>query len=180
MFRSGDEVIEIEDNPTVHWFRRKFPITERYEGQHFFVRRAGRLFATPLALVLVMVETSDLIFAVDSIPAIFGVTHDPFIVYTSNVFAILGLRSLYFLVAGVIGLFRFLKIGLALVLMFVGVKMLIKELYEIPIGLALGVVVAILATAILTSIRAARRDAALGLPPDTGPADAPETVRSGE
>jgi tellurite resistance protein TerC len=180
MFRSGDEEIQVEENPTLRLFRRLFPITERYEGQHFFVRRDDRLFATPLALVLVMVETSDLIFAVDSIPAIFAVTNDPFIVYTSNVFAILGLRSLYFLVAGVIGMFRYLKVGLALVLMFVGIKMLIGEWYEIPIGLALGVVVAILATAILTSIQATRRDEAEPLRGETAAADEPEAVSSNE
>jgi tellurite resistance protein TerC len=180
MFRSGDEEIEIEENPTLRLFRRWFQITERYEGQHFFVRRDGRLLATPLALVLVMVETSDLIFAVDSIPAIFAVTNDPFIVYTSNVFAIMGLRSLYFLVAGVIGMFRYLKVGLALVLMFVGLKMLIGEWYEIPIGLALGVVVAILATAILTSIQAARRDETELLQGDMAPDDEPEAVSSNE
>jgi tellurite resistance protein TerC len=127
--------------------------------------------------VLLMGETTDQIFAGDSIPAIFGVTRDPVILNTSNVFAILGLRSLYFMVSGVIGLFRYLKIGLALVLMFVGVKMLIAywEIH-IPIGIALGVVVAILATAILTSIHAARREAirGLGTPGSDGEADDPE------
>jgi tellurite resistance protein TerC len=164
MLMHRDEEIEIEDNPQMRFFRRVLPnLTEGYEGRHFFVRRDGKLFATPLALVLVMVESSDLIFAVDSIPAIFGVTRDPFIVYTSNVFAIMGLRSLYFMVAGVLGLFRYLTIGLALVLMFIGVKMLLVAWeIHIPIGIALGVVIAILATAILASIRAARGDAAPG------------------
>jgi tellurite resistance protein TerC len=163
MLLSGDEEMEIEHNPQMRFFRRILPITERYAGKHFFVRQGGKLFATPLALVLLMVETSDLIFAVDSIPAIFGVTRDPFIVYTSNVFAILGLRSLYFMVSGVIGLFRYLKIGLALVLLFVGVKMLLAYWeVHIPIGIALSVVVGILATAILASIHAARREAGRG------------------
>jgi TerC family integral membrane protein len=160
MLTGGDETVEVEQNRMVRFFRRLLPITENYEGERFFVRRAGRLFATPLALVLVVVESSDLIFAIDSIPAIFGVTQDPFIVYTSNVFAILGLRSLYFLIAGMISTFRYLKIGLALVLQFVGGKMLIVPWVKIPIGIALGVVVAILAGAIFFSIRAARREAA--------------------
>jgi TerC family integral membrane protein len=160
MLTGGDETVEVEQNRMVRFFRRLLPITENYEGERFFVRRAGRLFATPLALVLVVVESSDLIFAIDSIPAIFGVTQDPFIVYTSNVFAILGLRSLYFLIAGMISTFRYLKIGLALVLQFVGGKMLIVPWVKIPIGIALGVVVAILASAIFFSIRAARREAA--------------------
>jgi TerC family integral membrane protein len=160
MLTGGDETVEVEQNRMVRFFRRLLPITENYEGERFFVRRAGRLFATPLALVLVVVESSDLIFAIDSIPAIFGVTQDPFIVYTSNVFAILGLRSLYFLIAGMISTFRYLKIGLALVLQFVGGKMLIVQWVKIPIGIALGVVVAILASAIFFSIRAARREAA--------------------
>jgi tellurite resistance protein TerC len=164
MLTSGSEAMEVESNPTVRFFRRLLPITESYEGERFFVRRAGRLFATPLALVLVLVETSDLIFAVDSIPAIFGVTQDPFIVYTSNVFAILGLRSLYFLIAGMIGTFRYLKVGLALVLQFVGAKMLVVPWVKIPIGVALGVVVGILSISILASIRTARREAAEAQP----------------
>jgi tellurite resistance protein TerC len=182
MLRSGDEEIEIEDNPQMRFFRRLMPrITEGYEGRHFFVRRDGLLYATPLALVLLMVETSDLIFAVDSIPAIFGVTRDAFIVYTSNVFAILGLRSLYFMVSGVIGLFRYLKYGLALVLIFVGIKMLIAYFnLHIPIGIALAVVVAILTTSILASIRAARREVGLGpggaAPPPEGTSPSEEEV----
>lgn len=139
-------------NPVVGFFRRVFPVTDRYEGDRFFTEVNGRRYATPLLLVLVLVETSDLIFAVDSIPAIFAVTRDPFLVYTSNVFAILGLRSLYFLLAGVVNLFRFLKLGLAVVLSFVGIKMLMVEFYKIPIGVSLGVIVGVLAASVIFSI----------------------------
>jgi tellurite resistance protein TerC len=150
--------IEVDTNPVLKLVRRLLPVSNRYHGQRFFVReRVGRsplprLVATPLFVVLVLVETTDLIFAVDSIPAIFAVTTDPFLVYTSNVCAILGLRSLYFLLAGIIDKFRFLQIGLAIVLIFVGAKMLLAEVYKIPIGLALGAVAGILATAVITSL----------------------------
>ena len=117
--------IHPERNPVVTFFRRVMPTTEGYEGDIFFVRRQGRRLATPLFFVLVMVESTDLVFAVDSIPAIFAITSDPFLVYTSNVFAILGLRSLYFLVAGIMDLFRYLKFELGVVLVFVGVKMVL-------------------------------------------------------
>jgi tellurite resistance protein TerC len=127
-------------------------VTHDYHGQNFFVRANGKLSATPLLLVLVVIETTDLLFAVDSIPAIFAVTSDPFIVYTSNVFAILGLRALYFLLAGIMDLFRFLKIGLSLVLIFVGAKMMIMDLYEIPIHVSLAVVAGILALSIVASL----------------------------
>ncbi|BDG62350.1 TerC family protein [Caldinitratiruptor microaerophilus] len=147
-----DTDIHPERNPVLRFFRQWMPITEGYDGEHFLVRRAGRLFATPLFLVLLMVETTDLIFALDSIPAIFAVTRDPFIVYTSNVFAILGLRSLFFLLAGIMGLFRYLKLGLAVVLVFVGVKMMIVEIYKIPIAASLGVVFGVLAISVLASV----------------------------
>ena len=133
------------------------PVTENYEGDHFFIRRAGKLLATPLFLVLLIVESTDLIFAVDSIPAIFAVTNDPFIVYTSNVFAILGLRSLYFLLAGVIDKFYYLKLGLSAVLTFVGTKMVIVDFYKIPVGLSLGAIACILAISVIASLLRSRR-----------------------
>ncbi len=155
-----DTTIEPDRNPLVKLFRRLFPITEHYEGEHFFIRRAGRLMATPLLLVLVMVESTDLVFAVDSIPAIFAVTQDPFLVFTSNIFAILGLRSLYFLLAGALDKFYYLKTALAVILVFVGVKMLIVEFIKIPIALSLAVIVGLLAIAIIASLLRARRDPA--------------------
>jgi tellurite resistance protein TerC len=153
-----NEELHPEDNPIIKLFRRMMPVTENYEGDKFFVRRAGVLMATPLFLVLLMVETTDLIFAVDSIPAIFAVTLDPFLVYTSNVFAILGLRSLYFVLAGVIHKFHYLKLGLSAVLTFVGVKMLlIDTAFKIPTLLSLGVVATILTIAVIASLIRARR-----------------------
>jgi len=155
-----DMSIEPDRNPLVKLFRRLFPVTETYEGEHFFIRRAGRLMATPLLLVLVMVESTDLVFAVDSIPAIFAVTQDPFLVFTSNIFAILGLRSLYFLLAGALDKFYYLKTALAVILVFVGVKMLIVEFIKIPIIVSLGVIVGLLAIAIVASLLRARREPA--------------------
>lgn len=146
-----------DQNFVLKLFRRIFPVADAYEGDQFFIRRAGKLFATPLFIVLLVVESTDLIFAVDSIPAIFAVTDNAFIVYTSNVFAILGLRSLYFLLAGVVDKFHYLKLGLSVVLVFVGVKMLIVDLYKIPIGLSLGVIATILTTSIVASLIRSRR-----------------------
>ncbi len=128
------------------------PITNEFHGQRFFVRIDQRLWATPLFVVLVVIETTDVIFAVDSIPAIFAITMDPFIVYTSNIFAILGLRALYFLLAGIMDMFRYLKVGLSFVLCFVGVKMMLVDFYKIPIGVSLGVVAGILGISILASL----------------------------
>jgi tellurite resistance protein TerC len=145
-----------EKSPVQRLVRKLIPVVDRFEGQRFFVRSAGRLAATPLFMALVAVETTDLIFAVDSIPAIFAVTDDPFIVYTSNVFAILGLRSLYFLLAGAMDRFAYLKYGISAVLVFVGFKMLISDLYKVPIGLSLAVIVLLLAIAIGASLRATR------------------------
>jgi tellurite resistance protein TerC len=159
LFFHKDEEVHPEKNPVFNLFRRIFPMTKDYVGGRFFVRENGRLHATPLALVLVMIETTDLIFAFDSIPAIFGITRDPFIIYSSNIFAILGLRSLYFLLAGVIGLFRYLQLGLALVLVFIGGKMLVDHFINIPILISLGIVFCILATAILLSLRATAKEA---------------------
>jgi len=152
-----DEELHPEKNPVLKFFRRLMPVTENFEKDHFFVRRAGKLMATPLFLILLVVETTDLVFAVDSIPAIFAVTEDPFIVYTSNVFAILGLRALYFLLANVMDKFEYLKYGLSAVLTFVGIKMVIVDLYKIPTGMSLGVVAGILTTSILASLWKAKR-----------------------
>ncbi|MGK2857810.1 MAG: TerC family protein [Thermoanaerobaculia bacterium] len=146
-----NEQVEPEKNPIFRFFKRVIPATTNYHGDKFFVREGGKWLATPLFLVLVAVEASDLVFAVDSIPAIFAVTSDPFIVYTSNVFAILGLRALYFCLAGVLEKFHLLKVGLALVLLFVGAKMLLIDLYKIPIGLSLVVVTLLLAGSIAAS-----------------------------
>jgi len=156
-----------ERNPVVRLVRRIMPVTDTYEGDRFWVRRAGKFVATPLLLVLVLVETTDLIFAVDSIPAIFAVTQDPFIVYTSNVFAILGLRSLYFLLAGVIDKFYYLKLGLAVVLTFVGVKMTLIDIYKVPTGISLGVIASILLVAVIASFVRARRQPHLPKTPTT-------------
>ena len=125
MVFTSQEGVHPEKNPVIRLARRFFPVTDFFVGQSFIVRQGERLALTPLALVLLMVETTDLIFAVDSIPAIFGVTQNPFIVFTSNVFAILGLRSLYFVLANLIGYFRYLKLGLSFVLVFIGLKMLV-------------------------------------------------------
>src|SRR5512139_2857094 len=148
-----EEEIHPERNPVVRWFKRLMPVTGDYREGRFFVLENGRRAATPLFVVLLLVEVSDLIFAVDSIPAIFAVTTDPFIVYTSNVFAILGLRSLYFALAGVMDKFHYLKIGLGVVLAFVGVKMLLAHTaWAIDTPVSLGVIVAILAVSIIASL----------------------------
>ena len=149
--------IEPESNPVIRLVKRFVPVTNQYHGQSFFIKesRGGKLrhVATPLFVVLVLVETTDLIFAVDSIPAIFAITKDPFIVYTSNVFAILGLRALYFLLAGVIHKFHYLKLGLSAVLVFVGIKMLVTYFdYHVPIGLSLGVIGGVLAVSVVASL----------------------------
>jgi tellurite resistance protein TerC len=138
-------------NPLVRWFERYVPMIRDCRGGHFFLVRDGRRYATPLLLVLLVVEASDVVFAVDSIPAIFAVTQDPFIVFTSNIFAILGLRSLYFLLAEMVGRFRYLKVGLGLVLAFVGVKMLISDWFKIPIGISLATIVLLFGGSILAS-----------------------------
>jgi tellurite resistance protein TerC len=141
-----------EQNPIVRLFQRFFPVTHEYAGHRFMVLRLGRRYATPLLLALVAVEVTDLIFAVDSIPAIFAITSDPFIVFTSNIFAILGLRSLYFLLAGVITKFAYLKVGLSFVLIFVGAKMLLMDVFKVPIVVSLGVIAGILALSVLISL----------------------------
>lgn len=153
MILKREEEIHPERNPVVRWFKRFVPVTPNYVGDKFFIRQNGVFFATPLFVVLLLVEISDLIFAVDSIPAIFAVTTDPFIVYTSNVFAILGLRSLYFALAGMIEKFHYLKIGLGAVLVFVGVKMLLAHTaYKIDTMVSLFVIAAILSASIVISL----------------------------
>ncbi len=147
-----DEQIHPEKNPVLRAFRRFFSVTDQYEGSRFFVMKAGRYVATPLFVVLMVVETSDLIFAVDSIPAVLGITYDPFIVYTSNVLAILGLRALYFALAGIMELFHYLHYGLSFILAFVGFKMLISHVYHIPTVLALGVISVTIAVCIVASV----------------------------
>jgi len=141
-----------ERNPVLKLFRRLFPLTNRYHGRHFFIHDDGRLKATPLMLVLVVVEATDVVFAVDSIPAVFGVTTNGFIVFTSNIFAILGLRALYFLLAGLMHKFHLLKYGLGLVLIFVGAKTLLHRWIDIPIELSLAIVLGVLAVAIVVSL----------------------------
>ena len=154
-----------ERNPLLRLIRRFVPVKNDYERDRFIVRRAGQVFVTPLLLVLLVIETTDLVFAVDSIPAIFAVTRDPFIVYTSNVFAILGLRSLYFVFANVMGKFYYFKLGLAVILSYVGVKMLLADIYTIPTALSLAVIAVVLAVAVIASIARARRLAARNAEP---------------
>ncbi|MEP7027811.1 MAG: TerC family protein [Candidatus Eisenbacteria bacterium] len=146
-----------ERNPAFRLLTRVIPSTPDYHGDHFWIRVGARRLATPLFLVLVLIEITDVIFAVDSIPAVFAVTKDPFLVFTSNVFAILGLRALYFCVAGFVSRLRHLKIGLALVLIFVALKMLLTDVVEVPIGVSLAVVGSILGGAVATSLLADRR-----------------------
>ena len=152
ILRSREEHVHPERNPVLRLMRRYVPIAPDYHGQRFLVRVGGRLMATPLLLVLGVVEATDIVFAIDSIPAIFAVTDDPFIVFTSNIFAILGLRALFFLLAGVMNRFHYLKVGLGLVLAFVGTKMLLSDIYEIPIGLSLGVVAALIGGSVIASL----------------------------
>jgi tellurite resistance protein TerC len=169
MAMQDEHSIEPEANPVLKLVRKMMPVSPGYDGQRFFTRQLvggrTRRAATPLFIVLVLVETTDLIFAVDSIPAIFAVTTDPFLVYTSNVFAILGLRSMYFMLGGIIDRFQYLKLGLSVVLVFVGLKMLITYFdYHIPIGVSLGVVAGVLATSVAASLLLPR-------PTDDGPVE---------
>jgi tellurite resistance protein TerC len=152
-----DKEIDLEKNRVLRLFCRLVPSTPEYEGDRFFVRRGGKLLATPLLAVLVMVETSDLVFAVDSIPAILAITTDSFIVYTSNVFAILGLRALFFALAGVVGMFQYLHYGFSVILVFVGVKMTMVDFCKIPITVSLGVITTVLTVSVIASIIAANR-----------------------
>jgi tellurite resistance protein TerC len=156
MLTAGDVKLSPEKNPVVKFVRKLFPVTSDFQGASFFVRIDGMLWATPLFLVVVMIEVTDLIFAVDSIPAILAISDDPFIVYTSNVFAVLGLRSLYFALAGIESYFRYLKYGLAVILLFVGTKMCLADLVKIPVELSLIIIVFILGMSMLASVIASR------------------------
>jgi tellurite resistance protein TerC len=166
-----DKDINPERNPVLRLFRRFVPVTDRYEGDRFFIKRVGRYIATPLFIVVLVVETSDVVFALDSIPAALGITLDPFIVYTSNIFAILGLRSLYFALAGIMRLFHYLRYGLVVVLIFVGAKMLIADFYKMPTEIALGVVVGVLVISVIISVIWPRKEKLIPMPshlPDEG------------
>jgi tellurite resistance protein TerC len=153
MFSHANAKIDPEKNPVIIFSRKFLPVTQQLHGDRFFTRIDGKKFATPLLLVLLLIETTDLIFAVDSIPAILAITQDQFIVYTSNVFAILGLRSLYFALAGIIHRFWLLSYGLAIVLVFVGLKMVLVDVYKIPIELSLVVIATVIAASIILSFR---------------------------
>ena len=153
MYWFADEEPDLENNRLIGWLRRHMKVSPTFDGHRFFTWRNGMRHATPLFLALVLVELSDVIFAVDSIPAIFAITTDPFIVLTSNIFAILGLRAMYFLLAGVADRFSLLKYGLAVVLMFIGIKMLLLDVYPIPVGFSLAVVAIIIGASIWASLR---------------------------
>ena len=152
MFFQKDKKIEPDKNPALRLFKKFFPVTEQTDGSKFFIKQNNKWFATPLFLVLLIVETTDVIFAVDSLPAILAITTDTFIVFTSNAFAILGLRSLYFALAGIINVFRYLHFGLAAILIFIGMKMVLADVYKLPIEVALFSVVGILIISIVASL----------------------------
>ena len=156
MFRHRNEESDPGRNPVLRLVRRFVPTTDEYHGQKFWVKKAGKWVATPLFVVLVLVETTDIVFAVDSIPAIFAVTQEPFLVFTSNAFAILGLRAMYFLLADLIHRFVYLKLGLSAILVFVGVKMLLLDVYKVPIGLSLAVIGTLITVSVVASLRATR------------------------
>jgi len=152
LFFEKDKNIEPDKNTIVKFFKKFMPVTPRYEGEKFFVRREGKLWATPLFIVVLVIETTDVIFAIDSIPAVLAVSHDPFIIYTSNIFAILGLRALFFALAGVMKLFHYLHYGLGAILIFVGIKMCGAHYFHIPIAASLGVIGGILMFSVILSI----------------------------
>ena len=158
MFFADEMKIEPEKNPVVKLFKKLFPVTDQYHNGDFMTRINGRLLFTPLFIVLLVVEMTDVIFAVDSIPAILAISRDPFIVYTSNVFAILGLRSFYFAINGMHGMFHYLKYGLAFILLFVGVKMVIHDFYKIPVAVSLGIIASAIAIAVILSIYKRNKD----------------------
>jgi tellurite resistance protein TerC len=159
--KEGDDK-NLSNNRVLKLCNRFLPMTDKYDGGKFFTREMGRLVATPLFAVLLVVETSDLIFAIDSVPAVLGITLDPFIAYSSNIFAILGLRALYFALAGCMLMFRYLNQGITLILIFIGVKMLISRIYEIPVFVALGMIALILTVSILLSIAFPKKDGSQG------------------
>ena len=161
--------LHLEKNPLLKFVRRVVPVTEDYERDRFIIQRAGKLMVTPLLLVLLVVESTDVVFAVDSIPAVFAVTQDPFIVYTSNVFAVLGLRSLYFIFANIIDKFYYLKLGLSVILTYVGVKMLVEGIFHVPTFLSLVVIAFVLIAAIAASVVRARRQAEKSAVPEEQP-----------
>ena len=166
--RHKEEEIHPENNPVLKVVRRLIPSTTDYDGQKMFTRTTGRRLATPLFAVLVLVESTDVVFAVDSVPAILAVSREPFIVFASNAFAILGLRALYFCLAGMAGRFRYLNAGLGVILAFVGIKMLLADVYHLPIWLSLGVIATVLTVAIVASLRAEKREGELAKPPHSG------------
>ena len=147
-----DKEVHPENNPVLKFFKKLMPVTPDYEGSRFFLRKGDKLWATPLFVVLLVIESTDIVFAIDSVPAVLGITQDPFIVYTSNVFAILGLRSIFFLLSGIMNLFHHLHYGLAFILAFIGAKMLLSGYVHIPIGIALSVIAGTLALSILASL----------------------------
>jgi len=160
MARSVDEEVDPEANRILRLVRRLLPVTEQYEGDKFFVRRAGRRMATPLFAALITIELSDIMFAIDSVPAILAVTTDPFVVLTSNAFAILGLRSLYFVLAGMLDRFVYLRLGLGAILIVAGLKMLTSGFIEVPIAISLAVIGGILAVSLIASLIVTRRSPA--------------------
>jgi len=168
-----DKEVHPEKNPFLRLFTRLVPVTPAYEGDRFFVRRGGRRWATPLLVALLFVELTDILFAVDSVPAVLAISRDPFIVYTSNVFAILGLRALYFALAGVLKLFHHLHYGLAAILAFVGVKLVVSPLFKMPTAVSLGFIALALVLSILASLKWPRK-----APPITEPASALEGARA--
>lgn len=153
-----EEKIEPDKNPIVRFFKKIFPVSAKYEKDKFFVKKKSGLLATPLFIVLIVVETTDLVFAFDSIPAILAITQDTFIVFTSNAFAILGLRSLYFALAGFMDKFKYLRLGLSIILVFIGIKMLVADFYPISVGVSLAVLVLVLTISILASVFVKRRE----------------------
>ncbi|MFZ5971946.1 MAG: TerC family protein [Bacteroidota bacterium] len=150
--RQNDEPVDLNKNPFVNFLKKVFPVTPQFVGDRFFVRKEGRLWVTPLFLVVMVIEGTDLVFAVDSIPAVLAISDDPYIVYTSNVFAILGLRSLYFALAGIDKYFTYLKYGLAAILIFIGFKMCIADFFKIPIEISLAFIILTLSVAVLASL----------------------------
>ena len=180
MARHQEMEIHPEDNPLLKLVRRLIPVSRQYHGHHFFVREAGRWMATPLFLVLVLLESTDLVFAVDSIPAIFAVTEDPFIVLTSNIFAIMGMRSLYFVLAGMAERFVYLQPGLALVIIFVGVKMAVAQWVKVPLLVSLIVITVMLALSVIASLLRTRKKAGSEDVPEVRPErPLPESVPPG-
>ena len=169
-----EEETDPDRNPVMRLARRFLPVTKDYEGQKFFVRRHGKLMVTPLFMVLIALETTDLVFAVDSVPAVLAISRDPFIVWTSNIFAILGLRALFFLVAGILPYFRYLKVGLSLILVFIGVKMLTSDIYHMPTTVSLGTVAGILAVTMLASYVVKRREDTTGVTPGVTTGEEPD------